>query len=76
MRTRGKLLSGIPAQYAHFGSLMLLGTAAGALALMSPQRANAFNLYSGTVNNQNLEINLETTVEYSTFYRVNDPSAV
>ncbi len=74
--SRGKLLSSIPARYAHFGSLMLLGTATGALALMSPQRANAFSLYSGTVNNQNLEINLETTVEYSTFYRVNDPSAV
>jgi hypothetical protein len=75
-RIRSKMLSGIPVRYAHLGSLMLLGTTVGALALLSPQRAEAFNLYNGTYGDQNLEINLETTVSYSTFYRVNDPSAI
>ncbi len=74
--TRSKMLSSIPGRYAHLGSLMLLGTAAGAMALLSAQRADAFNLYDGYYAGQNLEINLETTVSYSTFYRVNDPSDV
>jgi hypothetical protein len=70
------MLSSIPGRYAYLGSLMLCGTAAGALALLSPQRAEALNLYSGAYAGQDLEINLETTVSYSTFYRVNDPSSV
>jgi hypothetical protein len=74
--TKAKLLASLPARYTHLGGLMLLGTAAGAIALATPQRAQAFSLYEGTYAGQNLEINLETTVEYSTFYRVNDPSDI
>jgi hypothetical protein len=70
-----KLLSSIPGRYAHAGSALVLA-AAGCMTLAAPQQARAFNLYSGTYADQNLEINLETTVQYSTFYRVNDPSAV
>jgi hypothetical protein len=47
-----------------------------AAALAMPRKAEAFNLYTGTYNDQTLQINLETTVEYSDIYRVNDPSAV
>lgn len=57
-----------------FGQMMLLG--AGALGLGVPNAAYAVNLYSGTVSGQDLEINLETTAEYSNFFRVNRPSAV
>jgi hypothetical protein len=70
------LLKHIPFSRASIKSLVIASTAASAVALLVPHSANAFNLYSGTVDNQDLEINLETTVEYSTFYRVNDPSAV
>jgi len=66
---KSRLLSGVP------GSVLALG-AAGFVTFAAPQHARAFNLYSGTFADQNLEINLETTVQYSTFYRVNDPSAI
>jgi hypothetical protein len=69
-------LSGVPGRYAHAGSVMALSAAAGIMTLAAPQQARAFNLYSGTYAGQNLEINLETTLQYSTFYRVNDPSAI
>jgi len=55
---------------------MLLGTATTALTMMSTPNARAYEIYSGAYAGQDLEINLDTTVEYSTFYRVNDPSAV
>jgi hypothetical protein len=44
--------------------------------MISARNARAYELYSGTYNGQDLEINLDTTVEYSTFYRVNDPSVI
>ena len=75
-QTKSRLLSSIPGRYSHLGSLMVAGAAASLMTLAAPQSAQAFNLYSGTVSGQDLEMNLETTVEYSTFYRVNDPSAV
>jgi hypothetical protein len=75
-RTRDKLLSSVPSRYAILGSRILLGTAAGIAALLSVQPADAFNLYNGSYAGQSLEINLETTVSYATFYRVNDPSSV
>jgi hypothetical protein len=56
--------------------MVLLGMTAGALTLAGSRQAQAFNLYNGTYAGQDLEINLETTVEYSTFYRVNDPSDI
>ncbi len=46
------------------------------LALSAQHRADALNLYDGSYNDQQLTINLETTVEYSNIYRVNDPSAL
>jgi hypothetical protein len=66
------LLSGIPGQYAHWGSLVLLGTTVGALSLARPHVAEALNIYS----DNGVQINLDTTVEYANFYRVNDPSAI
>lgn len=58
----------------YIGSLI----AAGAVAnfMVAVPRAHALNLYGGTLDGQNIEINLSTTVEYSNFYRVNDPSAI
>jgi hypothetical protein len=46
------------------------------LVLAAPHGANALNLYDGTYSGNNLEINLTTTVSYTGFYRVNDPSAI
>ena len=51
--------------------MMLVGATAGALGLAWPQAAQAFNLYQ----DNGIEINLDTTLEYANFYRVNDPSA-
>jgi len=67
---------GTLARKVRFRSLLQLGTAAGALLFVAPHPSQAFNLYSGSYGGQDLEINLETTVSYSTFYRVNDPSDV
>lgn len=55
---------------------VLLGTAASAFTILCSPNARAYEVYSGTYAGQDLEINLNTTLEYSTFYRVNDPSAV
>ena len=52
------------------------GTFAAVAVISLAPNAGALNLYSGTSHGNNLEINLSTTVEYSNFYRVNDPSAV
>jgi hypothetical protein len=50
---------------------------AGALLLAAgAHQAKALNLYDGTQVGNNLEVNLTTTVSYSTFYRVNSPSAI
>jgi hypothetical protein len=73
---KATLRAGVPGRYTRFGALMTLSAAAGMFTLAAPRGAQAFNLYSGTYAGQDLEINLETTVSYSTFYRVNDPSAV
>jgi hypothetical protein len=75
-RAKSRLLSSIPGRYAQLGSLMVTGATAGIMMLAAPHAAKAFNLYSGPFAGQDMEINLETTVEYSTFYRVNDPSAI
>jgi len=71
-----RLRAGIPARYARLGALMLIGTAAGATLLATPERAQAFNLYDGTYADNNLSINLDTTLEYSNTFRVNRPSKV
>jgi hypothetical protein len=49
---------------------------AGLMVVMVPQVAKAMSLYDGTNSGNNLEINLNTTISYSSFYRVNDPSAI
>jgi hypothetical protein len=54
----------------------MTGTLAAVAVISLAPNARALNLYSGTNYGNNLEINLSTTVEYSNFYRVNDPSAV
>lgn len=75
-RTRAKMLSSIPERYMRLGSLMLLGTVASVLTLVAPNHARAMSLYSGTIDDQDLEVNLETTIQYSVFERVNAPSKV
>ncbi len=52
--------------------MAVLAATSSALAMAQWHSAHALNLYSAG----NLEINLDTTVEYSTFYRVNDPSKI
>jgi hypothetical protein len=47
-----------------------------ALLLLMPSRALALPLYDGQSAGNNLEITLDTTVSFSSFYRVNKPSAV
>jgi hypothetical protein len=44
------------------------------LMVSGPNVALALNLYDGSNDGNNLEVNLSTTVDYSTAYRVNDPS--
>jgi hypothetical protein len=55
---------------------LLCGTAVGLVAFMGLRPALAYNLYTGTYSDQTLTINLETELEYSTIYRVNDPSVI
>jgi len=55
--------------------VLLLGAAAGVLALGSPQKAQAYSLYDGQYNDQTLSIDIDTTVEYSNIFRINRPSA-
>lgn len=49
---------------------------AGILGLAGLHPAMAFNLYDGSQVGNNLEINLTTTLSYSGFLRVNNPSAI
>jgi hypothetical protein len=70
------LRSGIPAQFARMGSTALFGAAGALMVVATAGPAAAFSVYSGSYDGQSVEINLDTTVEYSTFYRVNDPSDV
>jgi hypothetical protein len=72
----GNLRMGTPMRKARFRSLLRLGTAASALMLAAPHASQAYSLYGGSYAGQDLEINLNTTVEYSNILRVNDPSAV
>jgi hypothetical protein len=53
----------------------LLCGAAGVLAASVPAKAGAVSLYNAPAGADTLEINLDTTVEYSVFDRVNPPSA-
>ena len=69
-------MSSIPPRYAHLSSLMLVGTAAGVLALSAPHAAHAYSFYNGQYDGNELEINLDTTVGYSNIFRVNNPSKV
>jgi len=59
-----------------FHLALFAGTALGVVAGFAPRPAQAFNLYTGSYQDQTLTINLETELEYSTIYRVNDPSAI
>jgi hypothetical protein len=54
---------------------IVIGSAALVVA-STPRPALAASLYNGTFNDQQVTINLETTLEYSNIYRVNDPSAI
>lgn len=54
----------------------LIGAMGGMLLVAAPNMAHAFNIYDGVTGGNNLEVNLDTTLSYQNFYRVNDPSAV
>jgi hypothetical protein len=55
----------------------LLGAGAvAALGVAVTPEAMAFNLYDGSRAGNNLEVNLTTTLSYSGFLRVNDPSQI
>jgi hypothetical protein len=69
------LLFTMPRNDMRLGALMALG-AVGALSFAWPQNAQALSLYNGSIDDQQVTVNLETTVEYSNIYRVNDPSAI
>jgi hypothetical protein len=69
-----RLFGSTSARYAGLVSAAVFGTAL--TSLLAAQNANAYNLYSGESFGNDVEVNLSTTVEYSNFYRVNDPSAI
>lgn len=62
---------------AHHGTYWNGVLTVGALVscLVQPGTARAASLYSGTLDGNNLEIHLDTTVEYSNIFRVASPSA-
>jgi len=68
-RRARSILSGATALASGCLSCMLMMSA-------GTRNADAYSLYHAPLDGQELEINLDTTVEYSNFYRVNDPSAV
>ena len=70
---RGKLLASVGPSALRCAAVMG-ASLAGLLALPGP--AHAINLYDGSQVGNQVEINLNTTISYTGFYRVNDPSAV
>jgi hypothetical protein len=70
---RGKLLASVGPSALRCAAVMGAGIA-GLLALSGPARA--INLYDGSQYGNQVEVNLNTTLSYTGFYRVNDPSAV
>src|ERR1700722_12166942 len=78
MSSRGPLAGGLPAIRSRFDvGFCPKVAAAGALLMVTvPNMAQAVNLYDGTNDGNNLEINLTTTVSYTGTYRVNSPSAI
>ena len=53
---------------------LYLSAAVALVVVAAPYQAFALNLYNGSNNGNNLEINLTTTLSYTGMYRVNDPS--
>lgn len=71
-----KLMTRISAcPFKCFAQRMLVGLVSVLIAAGS-YPAYALNLYDGAAAGNKLEINLSTTVEYSVFERVNDPSGI
>jgi hypothetical protein len=61
----------------NFAARFVLGAGVtAALGIAAPQSAKAFNIYDGSQAGNNLEVNLTTTLSYSGFLRVNNPSQV
>jgi hypothetical protein len=58
------------------GHYLCMAGVAGLCLVGAAGPAHAVNLYDGSASGNRLEINLTTTVSYSGFYRVNDPSAI
>src|SRR3984957_8074682 len=78
MSSRGPLAGGLPAIRSRFdvGFCPKVAAASALLMVTVPNMAQAVNLYDGTNDGNNLEINLTTTVSYTGTYRVNSPSAI
>ena len=55
---------------------LLLASSCLGLVVLVPHAGRALSLYSGTYAGHDLEINLDTTVEYSNMFRTNSPSSV
>jgi hypothetical protein len=72
---RERLLSGLPAEIDRWSALAVAGTTACVLSLVASGNANAYSLYNGMYNDNALTIDIDTTVEYSNIYRVNNPSS-
>jgi hypothetical protein len=71
-RLKSRLLSGLPLCGGQLATLALAGGAAGVMYVAGAGSANAYSLY----NENGVTISLDTTVEYSNIFRVDNPSAV
>jgi len=75
-RHKGQSRQPLRAKIERYSPLVLAGTAAGALLLSGSHIAYAYSIYNGSYNDNSLTIDLDTTVEYSNIFRVNNPSKV
>ena len=60
----------------RFVAAYLVAGAAGGLLGSIPTPAQAFNIYDGAMSDNNLQINLNTTISYTGIVRTNNPSKV
>ena len=73
---RSKLLTTLGGSAVRFYPEIVTIGLTGLLAIAAPGSAGAFNLYDGSSEGNNLEINLTTTISYTGIERVNSPSAI
>jgi hypothetical protein len=73
--SKRRLLSSLPANADRPSVLVLIGVTASAVLVGMPKQACAYSLYNGTFNDNVLTIDLDTTVEYSNIFRLDNPSS-